>query len=176
MRMPTFGKMLRFIITIGLLVFVFWQSGLFSAEGRRHFLELIAQADLVFLVASFVMPSCLDFVSSVKWFLLAKGIQIEARIGQLFAYYLMGRFFNLVLPSNIGGDIIRIHLHGKKSGKRAQSAAAVFMERFTGLVALLLIVLVVAVVQSTSIDIPFMGVAILFTAVVTLVAASGDCR
>ncbi len=164
-------KTVRLIITLLLLGYVFWKSGLFSAEGRQVFVDTVKDAALGFLLLSFLFPAVLDFISAIKWHFLSRAIGLESRPSQLFAYSLMGRFFNLVLPSNIGGDIIRIHLHGKVTGKRAQAAAAVFMARFTGLVMLILIALLIGWFQSRVIDIPFLGLAMGVTVLITLLAA-----
>jgi uncharacterized protein (TIRG00374 family) len=171
MHSKTLIKSLRFIITIALLGYVFWKSGLFSQDGRQQFVDTLGGADLSLLLLSFCFPPLLDLISSVKWHYLSLAIKLESRIAPLFAFYLMGRFFNLVLPSNIGGDIVRVHLHGKMTGQRALSAAAVFMERYTGLVMLILIALLIGWLQSRVIDIPFLGTAMLVTIMVTVVAA-----
>lgn len=171
MKANVVSKSIRLIVTLALLGYVFWTSGLFGQEGRDQFMSTLGSAHLTFLIASFCFPSLLDLISSVKWHYLARSIQLHSRVPTLWAFYIMGRFFNLVLPSNIGGDIIRIHLHGKMTGKRSDCAAAVFMERFTGLIMLILIALVIGWCQSQVIDIPFLGWALLTTIIATLVAA-----
>ncbi|MBK8970425.1 MAG: flippase-like domain-containing protein, partial [Hahellaceae bacterium] len=168
MKSKSLFKVLRVIITVLLLAYVFWKSGLFSTDGRAEFIGTVGSASLFYVLLSIMFPSFLDFISSIKWHYLSRTIGIPSRPLQLWAYYIMGRFFNLVLPSNIGGDITRVHLHGKASGMKAQCAAAVFMERFTGLIALILIALVIGWLQSKVLNIPFMDVAMLVTMGATL--------
>ena len=52
------------------------------------------------------------------------------------------KFFNLVLPTSVGGDLIRIHELGKQYNCYADAAASVFVERFTGMITLVIIAVI----------------------------------
>lgn len=54
-------------------------------------------------------------------------------------FYLAGMFWNLWMPSSIGGDTVRVYLAGKSSGRLSVAASAVLMDRLSGLIALLMI-------------------------------------
>ncbi|MGC8938567.1 MAG: lysylphosphatidylglycerol synthase transmembrane domain-containing protein, partial [Thermodesulfovibrio sp.] len=64
--------------------------------------------------------------------------QQHLKVSELFSLYLIGSFFNNVLPGIIGGDLIKIFMIKEKAGLK-KALASVFMERYTGLFALLLI-------------------------------------
>ncbi|MBS3816629.1 MAG: flippase-like domain-containing protein [Candidatus Thermoplasmatota archaeon] len=51
--------------------------------------------------------------------------------------YYIGTFFNLFLPTNVGGDIVKAHKMSKVTKKSIEAYSSVFMERFTGLIAIL---------------------------------------
>ncbi|MBV9471057.1 MAG: flippase-like domain-containing protein, partial [Abitibacteriaceae bacterium] len=53
--------------------------------------------------------------------------------------YLIGMFSNLWMPTNIGGDAIRIYLAAPLAGSKAVAASSVLVERLTGFIALLTI-------------------------------------
>lgn len=78
-------------------------------------------------------------LSAFKWKLLlaADGIRIPLR--SLVASYLIGSFFNLFLPSNIGGDAYRIYDVARHSRRAGHSFASVFADRLSGFVALVLL-------------------------------------
>jgi len=78
------------------------------------------------------------FISTKKWqkLCLFKGIKYPFLI--FFKLYLTGAFINNFVPSTIGGDIFRAYQVGKKAKKYAEATAAVVMDRFTGLLALML--------------------------------------
>ena len=46
-------------------------------------------------------------VSSLRWLLLARVLGVRGGLGRFTAYYFIGMFFNLVLPTSVGGDVVR---------------------------------------------------------------------
>jgi len=79
----------------------------------------------------------LIFVSIVKWQVLLKAKTISVPLFRLFGLYLIGYFFNYLLPSNVGGDVIRGAKLGNDTGKMEETLASVFFERMTGFTTLL---------------------------------------
>jgi uncharacterized protein (TIRG00374 family) len=80
-------------------------------------------------------------VSSVRWRLLARPLGFEGPLRHYVAYYFIGMFFSLVLPTSVGGDVVRAwYLAGEPAGGRRLSALlSVFLERCSGLLVLLAI-------------------------------------
>ncbi len=52
---------------------------------------------------------------------------------------MVGTFFNLFLPGTVGGDVIKAYYLYKGTQKRGDSLVSVFMERYMGMFALILI-------------------------------------
>ena len=75
-------------------------------------------------------------LSAWKWRILLLADSIDIPLAKLVISYLIGGFFNLFLPSNIGGDSYRIYDIMRKSGQGARTAASVFADRLSGFVAL----------------------------------------
>ncbi|CAK8724180.1 MAG: hypothetical protein CDV28_12238 [Candidatus Electronema aureum] len=107
--------------------------GLFASIDFRYVLPILA---LLFLNTA---------ASALKWrlFLLADGVDIP--LSTLTVTYLIGSFYNLFLPSNIGGDSYRIYDIAKKSSCGVRSAASVFADRFSGFIALVILSLLSSV-------------------------------
>jgi uncharacterized membrane protein YbhN (UPF0104 family) len=75
--------------------------------------------------------------SARRWQLFARELHFERSIPQLFCYYLIGMCFNLVLPTSVGGDIVRaLYIEGN-SRRRLAAFAAVFLDRLSGLLVLI---------------------------------------
>ena len=74
-------------------------------------------------------------LSARKWQLLLRADGVRAPLGSLLASYLIGTFFNLFLPSSIGGDSYRV-VDASRHGGAAKSFASVFADRLTGFLAL----------------------------------------
>lgn len=77
-------------------------------------------------------------LNSWKWQLLLQADGIRLPLPSLMCSHLIGTFFNLFLPSSIGGDAYRVVDVGRRAGKGAgaKSFAAVFAERLMGFLAL----------------------------------------
>jgi len=82
--------------------------------------------------------------SAWRWGLLldAQGVHLRARA--LTESFLVATFFNNFLPSNIGGDVVRIADTAKPARSRTLAASVVLVDRGIGLMGLVLIAAVAA--------------------------------
>jgi uncharacterized protein (TIRG00374 family) len=80
-------------------------------------------------------------VSSVRWQLLARPLGFREPFGHYLRYYYIGMFFNLVLPTSVGGDVVRAWYLDGKSGRRANAFVSVIADRVSGVLVLLLLAL-----------------------------------
>ena len=83
-------------------------------------------------------------VSSVRWRMLARVQGFSGSRSRYLAYYFIGMFFNLILPTSIGGDMLRTWYLATREGaavtrERRQAAAflSVTGDRLNGLLALI---------------------------------------
>ncbi len=80
---------------------------------------------------------------------LLRGGNADTNLSRLAVVYLIGKFFNNFLPGMVGGDVARSVLIGRKIGSQTQSAASIFLERFTGFLTLLLLTACALTIQSS---------------------------
>ncbi|VWX50461.1 lysylphosphatidylglycerol synthase transmembrane domain-containing protein [Novosphingobium sp. 9U] len=156
-------KLLRASATILLLGAVFYYSGLFNTAGRRTLAETLAGTRIEFIFAAIAMNGLLDLVSAFKWRILSRALGLRGSTWELFEIYLSARFFNLVLPSNIGGDVLRVGLQARISGNTASAAASVLVDRLTGLITLVAFALVATLLTLRSVNQPLVTEAIIVT-------------
>lgn len=78
-------------------------------------------------------------VSSWRWQLLSQPLGFHRPLHQHTAFLFIGMFFNLVLPTSVGGDVVRAWYLDGGSGRRMASFLSVFIDRFSGLVVLVAI-------------------------------------
>jgi hypothetical protein len=128
----------RLLFTFFLVIYAFYKAGLLSEAGRNKFLNLLINVRWEFVFASIALLFVLNFSSSIKWFMLLKSRNIKISVWRTYAYYNIGRFFNLVLPTSLGGDVVRIYQLGKFTGNNHVAAASVIVERFTGMLTLII--------------------------------------
>ncbi|NEO42228.1 MAG: flippase-like domain-containing protein [Moorea sp. SIOASIH] len=153
-------RFLRIAVTTALLVYVFHKAGLLTLQGWRNLFDTFAHTKLIFLLASILILPILDFASSVKWYFLCRSCGLSVGLWRLYAYYVIGKFFSLILPSSIGGDVIRIHELGRYTGRYADAAAVVFVERFSGLATLVMLALIAVIVNLQVFNIPWLTISL----------------
>jgi uncharacterized protein (TIRG00374 family) len=122
--------------------------------------EVTPGAFLVLLLISFP----LILISAWKWKLFLHELSPDGAAPstwRLFGLYLVGYFVNLLLPSFVGGDVVRSYYAGKSVGQHG-AAAATILERYTGLlamVALALVVMPASTLVTLEIEMAVLGVA-----------------
>ncbi len=86
-------------------------------------------------------------VCVLRWSTLLDAQQMNSGFLRLFVLYLSGIFLNNLLPTSIGGDVLKAYHVGKDHRRMSLSAAAVFVDRLIGFVVLMLFAGVVFVLR-----------------------------
>lgn len=103
-------------------------------------LVALTQVSVVDIFILSAISIALISVSVWKWRLFLQHLGIESSFGRLFALYLLGYFVNVFTPSFIGGDVVR-SLAISSEVNRSHAVSATILERYTGVVAMLLMAL-----------------------------------
>ena len=135
-----------------------------------------ARPEGLFLAIAFIILALI--VSTIKWGILLRAQVASISLRYLFNTYLIGLFFNNFLPSNIGGDVVRINDIAKRTGKGPEAAASVIGERLISGLALALTAMVGLLLspQISAQFAPIVGGLILFFLAVMGLFASGRAR
>jgi len=112
---------------------------LFSKIDVRRLWAIARQASPLWLAGALAIYSVNLIASAWRWYLLLHAQQVEVRRRWLFGSLLVATFFNNFLPSNIGGDVIRISDTARPARSRTLAATVVLMDRGLGLMALVLV-------------------------------------
>ena len=124
------------LLTITLIYLVVRKVGL------EELVQTILQADPAWVLASMCLTPLIIFTGVIKWKILLDSQDIHIPLWRLYGLYLVGRFFNNFLPSNVGGDIVRGYELGNYTNDGAAAMASVFVERFTGFIVLILMAVI----------------------------------
>lgn len=138
---------IRIVVTLLLVGMALHQAGLLNEEGRKTFYILLDNTNYYFVGLSFLLTFLLNLASAIKWKMLLVSKKIHVSLARVYAYYNIGKFFNLILPTSMGGDVVRIFQLGNYTGDKHTAAASVIVERFTGLVTLLLFALLAVIIN-----------------------------
>src|SRR5581483_2208472 len=92
--------------------------------------------NLPLLLAALALYFGAIILGAVKWQILVKAQAIDTSLGALLSFSLMGLFFGNIMPSNIGGDVVRAYDLARVTQGRAEAAAiSVLVDRLMGLCA-----------------------------------------
>jgi len=75
-------------------------------------------------------------ISAAKWKILLNADDTPVPFPKLLKSYFIATFFNVFLPSNIGGDAYRIYDIARHSSRPVNTLASVFADRLSGFMAL----------------------------------------
>jgi len=134
---------------------------------------------LAFLIGGLILMALSFVVAAERWQRVLAVYHAVVPLRTLTQHYLAGQFVGNVLPSTIGGDVLRVSRSSKDVGSTEVAFGAVAIERLTGFVALPLLTLIGFIARRDLITLArswvallIAGVAILLLVVLLLLAAS----
>ena len=119
-------------VSIGLL------AVLFSRVDLTRLWSVARQASPVWLAAALVLYFAMVLASALRWGILLRAQHVSLSYGFLTQSFLVATFFNNFLPSNIGGDVVRITDTAKAAGSKTLATTVVLIDRGIGLLGLAL--------------------------------------
>lgn len=123
----------RFIISASLIIFLLSRANL-----PQLYAELKSASMWLFLVA-LLLGFCVLLVSAIRWYVMLRTKGIRISLSALTYFYLVGSFFNSILPTVLGGDVMRGYELARATGRSLDSASTVLMERIVAFFALFVI-------------------------------------
>ena len=134
---------LRILVSVGVLTLLVLKTphlnGVLPHRDHWHTALLLAAA-LLLILAGIVLQAW-------RWQQVLRIFDYRVGLGTLTAYTLAGQFVGNVLPSTIGGDVVRVSRLGATIDSNETAFASVAIERLTGFVALPALVVVGFVVR-----------------------------
>jgi uncharacterized protein (TIRG00374 family) len=94
---------------------------------------------LLWLAVAMVLTLLAVVLSAVRWQRVLEVLGLQAALRHLLSYNLAGQFVSNVLPTTIGGDVLRYSRLSRETGESPKSFASVVLERLTGWIVLPLI-------------------------------------
>ncbi len=127
------------VIAIKLATSVALLALLFSGIDTATLWASARQASIAWLTLALAVYFATVLVSVWRWSLLLEAQHVPMPARRLLGSYLVALFFNNFLPSNIGGDVVRIGATAKAAGSKTLATTVVLIDRAMGVVALVLV-------------------------------------
>ncbi|HKJ64138.1 MAG TPA: lysylphosphatidylglycerol synthase transmembrane domain-containing protein, partial [Desulfopila sp.] len=129
------------IISVKALISICFFVFLFSFLQENELAAVFANIDIYYFSLSMLILPVMLCTSCMKWWVLLKAMGKKVPFIRLTGIYLIGYFFSNILPSTVGGDVARSYYAGKEIGNQSYAAAATVIERLTGFLLLLFLVI-----------------------------------
>ena len=123
------STILRIGVAVLALSWVVFRAAKDPEELKDAYLKLnlltVAAAILLFMLANVVI--------GCRWYLLLRAQHIHVGLGACIRIHFLGVFYNNILISSVGGDVLRALYITKHTHKRLEAALSVLVDRIVGL-------------------------------------------
>jgi uncharacterized membrane protein YbhN (UPF0104 family) len=123
---------IKIVVSLGLL------AVLFSRVDVSRLWSITRQASVSWLTMALLLYFAMILTSAVRWAVLLRAQHVHLPFTYLTNSFLVATFFNNFLPSNIGGDVIRVADTAKPAGSKTLATTVVLIDRGLGMLGLAL--------------------------------------
>jgi hypothetical protein len=107
-----------------------------SKTGIDRVLSTLRGINILSFVLAVLIYMVTIYISTIRWRLL---LHEKFGMKRLVSLYFIGSFFNHLLPGIIGGDAVKAYYLYRDTGRGSSAVASVFMDRYIGFTALMLV-------------------------------------
>jgi hypothetical protein len=129
---------LRIVVSVSLLALLFWRLDMSSMWSSTR------NASLVWLLVAMGVYVVHVLASTWRWHSLLSAQNVHVAQTDLFRSLLVSYFFNNFLPSNIGGDVVRIRDTAEPARSKTLATLVILADRVLGVIGLFLVAAVAA--------------------------------
>lgn len=139
------------VLALKLAVSIILLVVLFSRIDVAQLWETARLASVPWLLAAIAVFGMSTVIGAWRWNVLLKAQHVDIPLPSLLGTFLVATYFNNFLPSNIGGDVIRVRDSSRLTGSTTTSLAVVAIDRILGLGALYALALAAYVLGGPSV-------------------------
>jgi uncharacterized protein (TIRG00374 family) len=123
-------------VSVGLL----W--ALFSIYDVEAAFRRIAAIDPLWIIAAFAAFAAAVFIAAARWQMVLRALGVNVSVISLNVLLVIAVFFNQTLPSNLGGDAMRVWRLFRRGAGLQRAIGSVLLDHVVSLVGLALLVLI----------------------------------
>ncbi|MCE9631582.1 MAG: flippase-like domain-containing protein [Planctomycetia bacterium] len=137
---PWLTMVLRLAATATLMAYALsgidWHDKDVDGRVKAGMWTVMAKADWSWWTLGLVTGLLVQVVAGIRWAELARPLGFDFPRRFFVLQFFEGMFFNLCLPSSIGGDVVKAYRIGETTPRRLLAGCSVVADRLTGLSAL----------------------------------------
>jgi glycosyltransferase 2 family protein len=128
-RKQALSLVLRIGLSLAMLAVLIWQVPSFDAS---QVVPELTVRTVLWLAFAALLTLLGVVLSALRWQKVLEVLGLHAGLRTLLSHYLAGQFVSNVLPTTIGGDVLRVSRLSRDTGESPRSFASVVLERLTG--------------------------------------------
>lgn len=156
----------RIGVTLG-LIFI-----LFKFIPYRQLRRIFQDSNKIYLIFGFFIFYAGYVVAILRWRFILAALGVKLGVFEAFLTFFSGLFFNLFFPSFVAGDVFRGGMISYRYGDLKKVMSSVFMDRFSGGVALILVSLLASAAGGSKFYHPQIFNALLLCTAIVILAFS----
>jgi len=128
-RKQTISLLVRVGLSVLMLAVLIWRVPEFDAD---QIVPELSTHTVLWLLAAAALTLAGVVLSALRWQRVLEALGLHAGLRRLLTHYLAGQFVSNVLPTTIGGDVLRVTRLSRETGESPGTFASVVLERLTG--------------------------------------------
>jgi len=134
-------KMVKAFLSVSLRIAIslFLLLWLFSRADISEILHSFRLIHAKVWAVAFVLYLLSQICSSLRWFVLSSALHFKGKFATYLKYYFVGMFFNMFLPSAIGGDVLKVFFLSRGGNSKLRASYSILSDRLFGLWAMFIL-------------------------------------
>lgn len=128
-RKQATSLLLRVGLSVAMLGVLVWRVPSFDLD---EVVPELSVHTVVWLVVAATLTLAGLVLSALRWQRVLEVLGLQAGLRRLLSHYLACQFVSNVLPTTIGGDVLRVSRLSRETGESPNTFASVVLERLTG--------------------------------------------
>jgi len=129
-------NVLKIVVSAGLMIYLL----VFQVD-LGELWHVVRQARWGYLIAAAVLMIVGTALRAVRWQVLLQALDIKVPLRRLTYLYFVGAFFNIFLPTGLGGDAVRMAELAHSTRRAPEAVGTTLVDRATGLWVLFMLAL-----------------------------------
>jgi uncharacterized protein (TIRG00374 family) len=121
-------NVLKVVVSAGLIIYL-----LVFRVDLGQLWEVACKARWAYLIVAMVLMIVGTALRAVRWQVLLEALEITVPLRRLVHLYFVGAFFNIFLPTGMGGDAVKMAELARSTGRAPEAIGTTLVDRATGL-------------------------------------------
>lgn len=121
-------NLLKVVVSAGLLIYLL----VFQVD-LKQLGQIVRQVRWTYLMVAMVLMIAGTALRAVRWRVLLQALDIAVPLRRLVHLYFVGAFFNIFLPTGMGGDAVKMVELARSTGRAPEAVGTTLVDRATGL-------------------------------------------